>query len=113
MVFSEAIRKLRQPSFWSDIPAERFVPTTTVRVPGALSWSEPTGQFYTGHTASIPARRNRHEQGLSPSTKGRGPWELVYQEEFETRAEAMRRERELKTGKGRDELKRLFSNRAT
>jgi putative endonuclease len=70
--------------------------------------SQMTGQFYTGQTASIPERKQKHEQGLSRSTKGRGPWELVYQEEFATRAEAMRRERELKTGKGPEELKRLL-----
>jgi len=69
--------------------------------------SQSTGSSYTGQTASIPQRLLRHSEGLSPSTKGRGPWELVHVEEFTTRAEAMRRERYLKTGKGRDELKRL------
>ncbi len=74
--------------------------------------SQTTGRFYTGQTASIPERKQKHEQGLSPSTKGRGPWDLVHQEEFATRAEAMRRERELKTGKGRNELKRILQERA-
>jgi putative endonuclease len=74
--------------------------------------SRSTGRFYTGHASSIPQRKERHEQGLSRSTKGRGPWDVVYQEEFVTRAEAMRRERELKTGKGRDELKGLLAGRA-
>ena len=72
--------------------------------------SQMTGRFYTGQTSSIPERLQKHEQGLSPSTKGRGPWELVHQEQFETRAQAMRRERELKTGKGRDELQAICSN---
>jgi putative endonuclease len=60
--------------------------------------SQTTGCFYTGQTSSIPERLQKHKQGLSPSTKGRGPWDLVHQEQFETRAEAMRRERELRTG---------------
>ena len=68
-----------------------------------------TGRFYTGQTIELSARLARHEQGLSPSTKNQGPWELVYQEQFATRSEAMRRERELKTGKGREELKKILT----
>ena len=75
--------------------------------------SQSSGRLYTGQTASVADRVQQHEQGLSPSTKGRGPWELVHQEAFATRAEAMRRERELKTGKGREELQRLLARKAT
>ena len=74
--------------------------------------SQSTGQFYTGQTANISERIQKHEAGHSRSTKGKGPWELVHQEECLTRADAMRRERELKTGKGRDELKRILSSKA-
>jgi len=75
--------------------------------------SQSTKRFYTGQTSDIPNRILKHELGLSPSTKGRGPWELVHQEAFNTRAEAMRRERELKTGRGREELKRLVAGEAS
>ena len=75
--------------------------------------SRATGRLYTGHTSSIPERIAKHEQGLSPSTRGQGPWDVVHHEEFGTRGEAMRRERELKTGKGRDELKRLLAGKAS
>lgn len=37
--------------------------------------------------------------------RDKGPWELVQYEEFLTRSEALRRERELKTDKGRDWIK--------
>jgi putative endonuclease len=37
-------------------------------------------------------------------TKKHMPWELVYYESFETRSEAMAREKFFKTGKGRDWL---------
>ena len=70
--------------------------------------STSSRQFYTGHTAYIPKRLKEHELGLTRSTKGRGPWELVHQEVFPTRGKAISRERELKTGKGRDELKRIL-----
>jgi putative endonuclease len=74
--------------------------------------SQSTQRFYTGQTSDIPDRILKHEMGLSPSTKGRGPWELVHQEAFDTRSQAVRRERELKTGKGREELKRLLAAKA-
>jgi putative endonuclease len=70
--------------------------------------SQSTRRFYTGHSARIPERLKEHELGLTRSTKGRGPWDLIHQEVFTTRPEAVRRERELKTGKGRDELKRIL-----
>ena len=67
-----------------------------------------TGRYYTGSASNMALRLNRHEEGLSPSTKHGRPWELVYEEEFGTRSEAVRRERYLKTGKGREELRRLL-----
>jgi len=38
---------------------------------------------------------------------------IVHQEVFATRAEAMRREKELKTGKGREELKRILESKSS
>ena len=55
-----------------------------------------------------PTILTRCALGITKSTKNRGLWELVYQEECETRGEAMRRERFLKSGRGREELKRLI-----
>jgi putative endonuclease len=70
--------------------------------------SKTNRRFYTGSTANLAGRLEEHNSGLSSSTKNGVPWELIHHEEYPTRAEAMRRERELKTGKGRDELRRLF-----
>jgi len=71
--------------------------------------SSTTGKLYTGSTQNLEARLKAHNDGLSPYTKGRGPWELMYSEEFPTRSEAMKREKFLKTGKGRDFLKEILS----
>jgi putative endonuclease len=73
--------------------------------------NKSTGRFYTGSTSDSGRRLAEHNPSLSTSTKNRGPWELVYFEDYATRSEAMRREREFKTGKGRDELKRIVSAR--
>lgn len=37
-----------------------------------------------------------HNTDKSKYTSGKGPWVLVYQEEYETRSEAMKREKQLK-----------------
>ena len=71
--------------------------------------SKSTGLLYTGSTSDLARRLEEHNSDVSTSTKHRGPWELLYREDYPTRAEAVRRERELKTGKGRDELKRIVS----
>jgi len=71
--------------------------------------SKSTGRFYTGSTSNLSARIEQHNTNASQSTKNHGPWELIHQEDFRSRSEAVRRERELKTGKGRDELDRLLS----
>ena len=66
-------------------------------------------RHYIGHAADIVQRLWQHNAGITKSTKNRGPWELVHQESFKTRGEAMRRERFLKSGRGREELKRLLA----
>ena len=71
--------------------------------------SSTTGKRYTGSTQNLEARLKAHNDGLSPYTKGRGPWDLIYSEEFPTRSEAMKREKFLKTGKGRDFLNEILS----
>jgi len=64
---------------------------------------------YIGQTQNLENRIKAHDEGKSPYTRGRGPWKLVYVEEFNTRAEAMEREKYFKTGKGRDFLKNQLS----
>ena len=55
-----------------------------------------TGRFYVGHAENLARRVAEHSHNRVPSTRHRGPWELVYSEEFATRGEAAQRERALK-----------------
>jgi len=68
--------------------------------------STTTHRLYTGSTSDLARRLVQHNADASTSTKHRGPWELIHREDFASLAEAVRRERYLKTGKGRDEIKR-------
>ncbi|MDQ5953909.1 MAG: putative endonuclease [Patescibacteria group bacterium] len=59
---------------------------------------------YIGQTNNLNKRLNEHNSGLSKSTKNIRPLVLDYSEEYATRSEAMKRERFLKSGKGREWL---------
>ena len=58
--------------------------------------SSKSGKLYIGQTQNLEDRLKRHNSGYSKSTKFETPWEIIYTEEFATRAEAMKREKYLK-----------------
>ena len=70
----------------------------------------PEGKTYVGQTNDLERRVAQHNdphcKGTLHTKRHKGPWKLIHQECLESRAEAMRRERELKSGKGRDWIKR-------
>ncbi len=59
------------------------------------------GIRYTGSGENAEERLRRHNKGDYRFTKGHRPWKIIYKEQYETRSEAVRRERFLKTGSGR------------
>jgi len=61
--------------------------------------SGSTKRFYIGSTDSLDRRMSEHLRGHSLATRGRGPWKLVYTEEFPTLFEARQRERKIKRWK--------------
>ena len=75
--------------------------------------SQKDKRKYTGHTEDLGRRLMEHNNGEGPgrSTKHWKPWKLLYCEEFQTRSEAMRREKYLKSGAGREELKSIVERR--
>ena len=52
--------------------------------------------YYKGESAEPYVRLDYHNKGLSRYTKGKGPWILVYLEEFPNRSAALAREKMLK-----------------
>ncbi|WP_339811623.1 GIY-YIG nuclease family protein [uncultured Imperialibacter sp.] len=61
--------------------------------------------FYKGHCEDLDRRLKEHNQGRTTSTARYAPWEVVYFETFETRDEAIKREKFFKTASGRRYLK--------
>ena len=69
--------------------------------------SGSTGRYYVGQTKDLAGRVAYHNANYSKSLKNRGPWALVYSEEYATRSEAMRRERQIKSWKDRQLIAQL------
>jgi putative endonuclease len=65
-------------------------------------------KYYIGQTNDLERRLHYHNSGYSKSTKSGVPWNLVYKEEFQSRAEAMKRERQLKSYKSVSYLKKII-----
>ena len=62
-------------------------------------------KIYIGHTSDFKKRLRQHNDPnwtFGGYTKlNKGPWKLIYKEEFATRKEAMIREKQLKSAQGR------------
>ena len=63
--------------------------------------SQSTGRYYVGHTENLAKRITEHNSNRTLSIKNRGPWELFYFETYDTRSQAARRERQIKSMKSR------------
>ena len=67
------------------------------------------GYTYTGMTEDFDKRLSEHNnKSLSFWTKRGNNWKLVYSEEFDDKADALKREKWFKTGAGRDFLKNII-----
>lgn len=70
--------------------------------------SDKDGKLYTGSTDNLERRLTEHNSGASKATRTRRPFVLIHKEQYDSRAEAYSREMYFKTGKGREELKRIL-----
>jgi putative endonuclease len=65
-------------------------------------YSRRFNKIYIGFTGNLQNRLQTHnsEENTGWTAKYK-PWETLYSEEFETKSEAMKREKQLKTSRGR------------
>ncbi len=54
------------------------------------------GKYYTGHTKGLEKRLHEHNSGQTKSIRYGIPWQVIWTEEFPTRAEAMKKEIQIK-----------------
>lgn len=74
-----------------------------------ILYSSSLKKYYIGSTQNIDDRLKRHNAGRSTYTRRGMPWILVYQETYETRQEAYKRELRIKSYKGGIQFKELIS----
>ena len=70
--------------------------------------SETSGKFYVGCARDPISRLAEHQRGQTLSTRNRGPWKLVYLENFASRGEALRREKQIKSWKSHRSIRELI-----
>lgn len=65
---------------------------------------------YIGYTSKSPEKRlKEHNNGSNKWTKTNGPFKIVYFEEFVDKTDCIKREKFLKSGKGREFLNKILS----
>ena len=70
--------------------------------------SQRDEKLYIGYTADLRKRVREHQNGEVISTKPRRPFELIFYEGYKSMADAKRRERYLKTDKGKSSLRMML-----
>ena len=68
-------------------------------------------KIYIGQTKNVQARLTAHNnkhKARSFTAKFEGEWKLIYRESIATRSEAIKREKSLKSAKGREFLKQFI-----
>ena len=66
--------------------------------------------LYIGYSANLRRRLIEHNDGITFATSYRGPWKVIYYEAYLEQADALGRERYLKSGSGRKFLKGQLRN---
>ena len=64
--------------------------------------------YYIGHTSDVENRLKQHNKGRSQSTKFYKPFTMVYEERFNTKSEAFKREQQIKSYRHGEAFKKLI-----
>jgi len=72
--------------------------------------SSKNDHYYVGFTSDIAKRIFYHNSGKNRSTKNKGPWELIYAENFDDKKVAWLREKQIKSYKGGEAFRKLLNS---
>lgn len=75
--------------------------------------SQKDSKFYTGYTKNLKLRFEQHNKGQIKSTKDRRPLKLIYSEVCLDKADALHREKYLKTYHGKQFLRKRLKSYLT
>jgi len=71
-------------------------------------YSKKIDRLYIGQTQDMNKRLREHREGVSFYTRRAKDWELLHSEEYTTRSEAMKREKQLKSYQGRNYIRKTY-----
>ncbi len=71
--------------------------------------SKLDNKFYTGFTSNLRQRFKDHKEGNVESTRNRRPLELIYYEAYNDKINALKREKFLKTTRGKAQLRKQIN----
>jgi putative endonuclease len=75
-----------------------------------ILFSNQLNKFYIGSTrGNVAERLRRHLSNHKGFSAKAADWQVVFQEEFETYSEALKREKQLKNWKSREMIEKLIS----
>ncbi len=74
-----------------------------------IIYSEKINRYYVGIIENLDWRLERHNKGWGKYTKRGIPWKIVYSENYETKSEALKREKEIKNKKSRKYIEYLIN----
>ncbi len=64
--------------------------------------------YYVGQTENLKIRIKKHNSGMEFYTKRKIPWKLVYTEKYNSRGEAIKREKQIKKKKSKKHIEWLI-----
>ena len=75
-----------------------------------IAQSQKNDRYYVGQSSNVSDRLDKYDRGEVQSTRADRPWVLRYQEVFQTRSEAIKRESAIKGRKKRAYIESLIAN---
>ncbi len=67
-----------------------------------------SNKFYVGYSGDFKNRLALHNNNVVFATKNKGPWQLIYSEQFTSEKDAIARERQIKSWKSRKAIEKLI-----
>ena len=75
-----------------------------------IIYSSKIDKYYIGYTENLVTRLSQHNSGISTYTASADDWTLQHSEQFNTRQEAMKREKVIKAKKSRKYIEWLINS---
>jgi putative endonuclease len=73
-----------------------------------IIYSQKLDKYYIGYSTNVEDRLKKHNSISKGFTNLGKPWILMYSEQYESKKEAMTREKQLKNWKNRERIEKLI-----